>query len=110
MMLHASFLKNHMKKHAEILRPKFELVLEQLDKELSGLEIGEWTKPLGGYFVSFQSMEGCAKEIVAAAAMIMRAITAIISFLKFFICVSPLFFINNYEKPRSSLVPRGFCI
>lgn len=55
----------HMKKHAEILRPKFELVLSELEKELGGLGIGEWTKPIGGYFVSFQAMDGCAKEIVA---------------------------------------------
>lgn len=58
-------MKNHMKKHAAILRPKFELVLETLDKELSGLGIGEWTKPVGGYFVAFDSLDGCAKEIVA---------------------------------------------
>lgn len=58
-------MKNHMKKHAAILRPKFELVLSRLDEELSGLEIGEWTKPIGGYFVSFQSLDGCAKKIVA---------------------------------------------
>lgn len=57
-------MKNHMKKHAEILRPKFELVLKELDKELSGLEIGEWTKPVGGYFVSFETMDGCAKTVV----------------------------------------------
>ncbi len=58
-------MKNHMKKHAAILRPKFELVLSELEKELGGLGIGEWTKPVGGYFVSFQAMEGCAKKIVA---------------------------------------------
>ena len=58
-------MKNHMKKHAEILRPKFELVLSELDKELSGLGIGEWTKPIGGYFVSFDTINGCAKTVVA---------------------------------------------
>ena len=58
-------MKEHMKKHAAIIRPKFEYLLATLDKELGGLEIGEWTKPIGGYFVSFESMEGCAKEIVA---------------------------------------------
>ena len=68
---HARFFKNlegmhnHMKKHADIIRPKFEAVLSVLEKELGGLEIGEWTKPLGGYFISFEAMEGCAKEIVA---------------------------------------------
>ena len=68
---HARFFKNlegmhsHMKKHADIIRPKFEAVLSVLEKELGGLEIGEWTKPLGGYFISFEAMDGCAKEIVA---------------------------------------------
>lgn len=58
-------LKAQMKKHADLMRPKFEAVLEVLDKELSGLEIGSWLKPRGGYFISFEAMEGCAKEIVA---------------------------------------------
>ena len=55
----------HMRKHADILRPKFEAVLEILERELGGLDIGEWTKPKGGYFISFDSLEGCAKDIVA---------------------------------------------
>ena len=55
----------HMKKHADIIRPKFEATLDILEKELGGLGIGEWTKPLGGYFISFDAMEGCAKAIVA---------------------------------------------
>lgn len=58
-------MKAHMKKHADIMRPKFEAVLEVLDRELTGLEIGEWTKPRGGYFISFDAMEGCAKAIVS---------------------------------------------
>lgn len=58
-------LRNHMKKHADIIRPKFEAVLSVLEEELGGLGIGEWTKPLGGYFISFEAMDGCAKEIVA---------------------------------------------
>ena len=57
----------HMKKHADIMRPKFEAVIDVLERELGGLEIGSWIKPLGGYFISFDSMEGCAKEIVAKA-------------------------------------------
>ena len=57
-------LKAHMKKHGDILRPKFEAVLEILDSELTGLEIGSWVKPRGGYFVSFDAMPGCAKAIV----------------------------------------------
>ena len=60
-------LHEHMKKHADILRPKFELVLATLDKELDGFGIGERTKPHGGYYISFDSMEGCAKAIVAKA-------------------------------------------
>ncbi len=67
---HARFFKNidglkaHMKKHANEMRPKFEIVLDILEKELSGTGTGTWTKPLGGYFISFDSMEGCAKKIV----------------------------------------------
>lgn len=57
-------LKAHMRKHAAIIRPKFEAVLEVLERELGGLGIGSWTKPRGGYFISFQAMEGCAKAIV----------------------------------------------
>ena len=60
-------LTEHMRKHANILRPKFEAVEEIFEKNLGGLEIGEWTKPRGGYFISFESMEGCAKEIVSRA-------------------------------------------
>lgn len=60
-------LHHHMRKHADILRPKFEMVLETLEKELGGLEIGTWTKPYGGYFISFDSLPGCAKKIVAKA-------------------------------------------
>lgn len=55
----------HMKKHADILRPKFEAVLETLDRELEGLGIGTWTTPKGGYFIAFDSLDGCAKAIVA---------------------------------------------
>lgn len=58
-------IRAHMKKHAEIIRPKFEAVLQVLDKEIGGLGIGEWNKPVGGYFISFEAMEGCAKAIVA---------------------------------------------
>ena len=70
---HVRFFKDvhgiveHMKKHADILRPKFEAVIDIFEKELGGLEIGSWTKPLGGYFISFDSMDGCAKAIVAKA-------------------------------------------
>ncbi len=58
-------LKAHMKKHGDILRPKFEAVLAELNTELAGLEIGSWIEPRGGYFISFNALEGCAKAIVA---------------------------------------------
>ena len=57
----------HMKKHADILRPKFDTVLSVLESELGGLEIGSWIAPRGGYFISFDALDGCAKAIVAKA-------------------------------------------
>ncbi len=60
-------LTEHMRKHAEIIRPKFEAVEEILDKNLSGLDVGSWTKPNGGYFICFNALEGCAKEIILMA-------------------------------------------
>ena len=68
---HARFFRNaegvlsHMEKHAAILRPKFRLVADTLRRELDGLGVAEWTNPDGGYFVSFNALEGCAKRIVA---------------------------------------------
>lgn len=61
----ADDMKAHMMKHAAIMRPKFEAVLDMLDKELSGTGIASWRKPLGGYFIGFDAMEGCASKIVA---------------------------------------------
>lgn len=58
-------MEEHMKKHADILRPKFEAVIDTLDKELGDLKIGTWIKPKGGYFISFEALDGCAKAIVA---------------------------------------------
>ena len=58
----------HMKKHADILRPKFEAVEEILSQELGGLDIAKWTSPKGGYFMSFDTMEGCAKAVVMRCA------------------------------------------
>ena len=62
-----SHLVEHMRKHADILRPKFEAVEEIFDKNLEGLGIAEWTKPAGGYFISFDSMPNTAKRIVDKA-------------------------------------------
>lgn len=58
-------IKSHMMKHAEQMRPKFEATLEVLESELTGLGIGSWSKPRGGYFISFDALDGCAKKIVA---------------------------------------------
>ncbi|MBQ0064579.1 MAG: aminotransferase [Firmicutes bacterium] len=58
-------LNAHMKKHSDILRPKFEAVLNTLQEELGDLGIGTWIAPRGGYFITFDSMPGCAKKIVA---------------------------------------------
>ena len=58
-------MKKRMAEHAAIIRPKFEAVYECFERELKGLGIGTWTKPNGGYFISFDAMEGCAKNIVA---------------------------------------------
>ncbi len=63
-MRHVLFFKNasgvhaHMEKHAAILRPKFDAVLDCLEKELGGLEIGSWIKPRGGYFIAFEGRRG----------------------------------------------------
>lgn len=71
---HARYFKNsagikaHMKKHAELLYPKFELTDRILTEELGGLGIAEWTNPSGGYFMSFNSVLGCADEIVRKCA------------------------------------------
>lgn len=58
-------LKAHMMKHAELIRPKFAAVIDTLEEGLGGLEIGSWSNPKGGYFISFDAMEGCARAIVA---------------------------------------------
>ena len=71
---HARFFRSsagiraHMKKHADILRPKFEKVLEVLGNQLDGLGIADWTKPTGGYFISFNTLPGCARAVVAMCA------------------------------------------
>ena len=68
---HVRYFKNfdgmmaHMEKQAAVMRPKFEAVLDVLEKELGGLGIGSWIAPKGGYFISFDALPGCAKAIVA---------------------------------------------
>lgn len=57
-------LKNQMERHAEILRPRFEVVLKTLETELGGKGVATWTNPKGGYFVSVDTMDGCAKQVV----------------------------------------------
>ncbi|SDZ79414.1 DNA-binding transcriptional regulator, MocR family, contains an aminotransferase domain [Lachnospiraceae bacterium NK3A20] len=70
---HVRFFKDihgmveHMKKHAGIIRPKFEAVEEIFEENLQGLDIACWTKPNGGYFISFDGLDGTAKEIVDRA-------------------------------------------
>jgi DNA-binding transcriptional MocR family regulator len=70
-LMHVRFLKNqentllHMKKHAAIMKPKFDLVCEALEKEIDPLEIASWHRPLGGYFVSVNLMPGTAKRVVS---------------------------------------------
>ncbi len=70
---HVRFFKDihgmteHMRRHAEVLRPKFESVENIFEENLGGLGIAEWTKPNGGYFISFDGMKGTAKLIVDRA-------------------------------------------
>ena len=70
---HARFFDNgalveqHMMKHASILRPKFELVEDKFSKNLAGLGVGSWTKPLGGYFVTYTTLPGCATRTIQLA-------------------------------------------
>ena len=56
-------IKAHMKKHAAIMKPKFEMVLRHLENELGGRGIASWIEPRGGYFISLDVMDGCAKRV-----------------------------------------------
>ena len=56
-------IKEHMKKHAAILKPKFDIVLKHLNNELAGKGIASWFDPKGGYFISLDVMNGCAKRV-----------------------------------------------
>ena len=61
-------LKKHMRKHANYLRPKFDCALAALESGLGGLELGTWTNPNGGYFISFDGLPGTAKRCVQLCA------------------------------------------
>ncbi|MDE5584695.1 MAG: aminotransferase [Ruminococcus sp.] len=58
----------HMKKHMAIIAPKFKYVCDTLESEIAPLGIGSWTNPQGGYFISFNAPDGCAKRIVELCA------------------------------------------
>ncbi|MEO8900551.1 MAG: aminotransferase class I/II-fold pyridoxal phosphate-dependent enzyme [Polyangiaceae bacterium] len=70
---HVRFFKDfagvlaHMQKHAQLLRPKFEAVVSAFESELGGKGVASWTKPRGGYFVSLDTLDGCAAEVVRLA-------------------------------------------
>ncbi|MBQ6843360.1 MAG: aminotransferase class I/II-fold pyridoxal phosphate-dependent enzyme [Agathobacter sp.] len=61
----ADGIKAHMMKHAALIRPKFEMLDELMTAEIASRGIGTWINPVGGYFICFESLEGCAKAIVA---------------------------------------------
>ena len=54
-----------MKRHAQVLKPKFEAVLQELDQEIAPLGIARWNRPKGGYFISLDTLPGCAKRTLA---------------------------------------------
>ncbi len=58
-------LRNHMNKHADLLKPRFDQVEKVLNKTLSGWDIATWTQPTGGYFISLDLKAGSAKNVVA---------------------------------------------
>ncbi|MEG1996145.1 MAG: aminotransferase class I/II-fold pyridoxal phosphate-dependent enzyme, partial [Oscillospiraceae bacterium] len=68
---HVRFFKNldgvkaHMELHKAIIKPKFDAVLSALSEKIAPLDVASWSVPNGGYFVSFDAMDGCAKKIVS---------------------------------------------
>lgn len=73
----ADGIREHMKKHAAILRPKFEAVENTFAANLDGLEIATWTEPRGGYFISLYVMEGCARRVYQLARSVGVTLTAV---------------------------------
>jgi DNA-binding transcriptional MocR family regulator len=71
---HVLFFRNkagieaHMVKHAAILKPKFDAVLHALESELGGSDIATWSRPLGGYFISIDTLDNCAAAVIEKAA------------------------------------------
>lgn len=69
MLRHVKYFKNaagvydHMRRHAEIIKPKFDIVLNTLENELADTDIAKWTKPTGGYFISLDVLPGTAKRV-----------------------------------------------
>jgi DNA-binding transcriptional MocR family regulator len=66
----------HMRKHAAIMKPKFDAVAETLARELGASGLARWTRPRGGYFVSIDTPRGCAAAVVAKAAQAGVRLTA----------------------------------
>ena len=70
-LMHVRFLKNkaqtleHMKRQAAMLKPRFDAVLEQLDRTVAPTGIASWNRPRGGYFISLNAMPGTAKRTLA---------------------------------------------
>lgn len=79
---HCRFFKDldgvraHMRKHAALIRPKFEAVISTFDRELGGKGIANWTRPRGGYFVSLDTLDNCAAEVVRMADAVGVKLTA----------------------------------
>jgi DNA-binding transcriptional MocR family regulator len=63
----ADAVRRHMRAVGDLLRPKFEIVLDTLERELGGTGLATWPRPKGGYFVGIDTLEGCAKAVVALA-------------------------------------------
>ena len=64
----ADGIKEHMQQHAKVLKPRFDIVLKHLREGLGNTGMASWTEPQGGYFVSFDTLPGLAKEVVKLAA------------------------------------------